>query len=204
MEIIYKGAEATLYKNNYLGFKTVEKERKPKKHRIKELDDTIKKRRTLNESKMMRRSRKAVKTPYIFQVDTEKSNIIMEYIEGETIKERIKKGKEKPSKIGKEIGKLIKKLHKENIVHNDLTTSNIIRKEEELYFIDFGLSEKTKRIEDKAMDLLVFKKMLKSTHWKEFNEIWENLKKEYNKKRILSKMRKIEKRGRYTEKDEKQ
>jgi len=203
MDIIYKGAEATLYKDEYLGYTTVEKERKPKKHRIEELDKTIREKRTKNEVKMIKKAREAVNTPYIFSIDPENSKITMEYIEGQTLKERIKKGKEDPGEIGKKIGELIKNLHGLNIVHNDLTTSNIIRKDNELYFIDFGLTENTKKTEDKAMDLLVFKKMLKSTHWKQFKEIWENLKKQYDKKNVLNRLRKIEKRARYTEKNEK-
>ncbi|MFW5902560.1 MAG: KEOPS complex kinase/ATPase Bud32 [archaeon] len=200
MEVIYKGAEATLYKNNYLGYKTIEKERKPKEYRIEELDKTIKERRTLNESRMIKKARKAVNTPYILRVDLKKSQITMEYIEGETLKKRIQEEKEDIEKIGGEIGEQLKKLHEQNIVHNDLTTSNIMRKNSELYFIDFGLSEKTSKTEDKAVDLLVFKKMLKSTHWKEFKEIWSNLKKEYGKKPVLNRLKKIEKRARYTTK----
>ncbi len=201
MDIIYKGAEATLYKGEYLGYQTVEKERKPKKHRIEKMDRTIRERRTKNEAKMIKKAREAVNTPYIFRIDPEKSKITMEYIKGQTLKERIKQGKENPEKIGRKIGKLVKNLHELDITHNDLTTSNIIRKDNELYFIDFGLAENTKKTEDKAMDLLVFKKMLKSTHWKQFKDIWENLKKEYGKKHVLKRLKKIEKRARYTEKE---
>ncbi len=198
METIYKGAEATLYRNTYLGQKTIEKERKPKKYRIEELDKKIREKRTISEARMIKKARKAVKTPYIFGIDPEKSKITMEEIEGETLKKRIEKEKEDEEKTGKEIGGLLKKLHSLDIVHNDLTTSNIIRKDNELYFIDFGLSEKTSKTEDKAMDLLVFKKMLKSTHWKQFKEIWSNLKEEYGNKKVLNRLKKIEKRARYT------
>lgn len=195
--IIYQGAEAILSKENYIGIEAIRKNRKPKEYRIKKLDEEIRKKRTKREAKLMRRSRKTIKTPYILEIDS--NSIVMENIEGKTLKEVIEKGEEDPKKIGGEIGKRTKRLHKRNIVHNDLTTSNMIKKEDEIYFIDFGLAEKTKRTEDKAADLLVFKKMLKSIHWREMKDIWRGLKKEYNDKETLARLKDIEKRVRYSE-----
>lgn len=199
MNIIYRGAEAVLYKDKYLDIPVVRKERKSKKYRLKGIDEKIRKHRVKKESRMMKKSREAVKTPYILEVDPETSTITMEEIQGKTLKERIKEGKEDIEETGKELGKIMKKLHGKNIVHNDLTTSNMIRdKEGHIYFIDFGLAEDTEKTEDKAMDLLVFKKMLKSTHWKEVEKIWRNLKKQYGEGKILDRLKEIEERGRYT------
>ncbi|RLJ04682.1 MAG: Kae1-associated kinase Bud32, partial [Candidatus Aenigmatarchaeota archaeon] len=55
----------------------------------------------------------------------------------------------------------------------DLTTSNIIVKDGELYFIDFGLGVETKSLEQKASDLLTLYQNFKSVHpefdcWKYF------------------------------------
>lgn len=197
MEVIYKGAEAVLSRDNYLGIDVINKERKRKRYRIKKIDNLIRKQRTKKEVKMTQEARKALKSPYILRVSPSSYIIVFEEIKGETLKERIKKGKEEPEEIGKELGKEIKSLHDINIVHNDLTTSNIIRKDSELYFIDFGLSEKTNKVEDKAMDLLVFKKMLKSTHWENMGRIWSNLKEEYDEERILDRLKEIEGRTRY-------
>lgn len=204
MELIYRGAEAVLYKDTYLDIPIVRKKRKKKDYRTEKIDERIRKGRTKKEARRLKEARKSVKTPYVFQVDPENSDLLIEYIEGETLKERIKKGKEKPKETGEEIGRLIKGLHEIDLVHNDLTTSNMIRKNGEIYFIDFGLSEKSSKIEDKAMDLLVFKKMLKSTHWKEMEEIWKGLAEEYGEKSVLGKLEEIERRGRYTEKKKQQ
>lgn len=198
MNIIYKGAEATLYKDKYLGINTVNKERKPKNYRIEQIDNIIRKQRTKKETKMTKKARKAVNTPYILKVNPTSYTITMEEIKGQTLKKRIKKNKEDPEKIGKELGKKIMALHNLNIVHNDLTTSNIIRYKNKLYFIDFGLAEKTEKTEDKAMDLLVFKRMLKSTHWEEIKQIWDNLKETYKEKEVLKQLKEIEGRARYT------
>ncbi|NYZ79876.1 Kae1-associated serine/threonine protein kinase, partial [Candidatus Micrarchaeota archaeon] len=78
-------------------------------------------------------------------------------------------------------------------------TSNIIEKDGELYFIDFGLAYNSHTIEDKATDVLVLKKMLKSTHWRYFDDIWNAFKKEYADAAVLKKTEDIEKRARYAE-----
>lgn len=200
MDIIYKGAEAVLYKDKYLDMPVIRKERKPKKYRIRELDDKIKKERIRKESRVMREAREHLKTPHVIQVNMDTYTITMEHIKGETLKERIIKGKEDPEEVGREVGESLNQLHNADIVHNDLTTSNMIRKNGEIYFIDFGLAEKTEKIEDKAMDLLVFKKMLKSTHWEEINDVWRGLKDSYINKETLKRLKKIEKRVRYSEK----
>ncbi len=182
MNVIYRGAEAILYKDEYLDIPVIKKERKPKEYRVKEIDKKIREHRIKKEARMMKKSRKSVKTPYILQIDPETTTLTMEEINGETLKERIKNRQENAEEVGKEIGELIKKLHEQNITHNDLTTSNMIRgKDGEIYFIDFGLAEDTEKVEDKAMDLLVFKKMLKSTHWEDTEKIWKNLKEQYGK-----------------------
>lgn len=199
MDVIYRGAEAVLYKDQYLDIPVIRKERKPKKYRIKDIDKKIRTHRIKKEARMMSKARKAVKTPYIFQINQETTTLTMEKVNGKTLKERIKEKEENPEEIGKEIGRLIKKLHNEDITHNDLTTSNMIRSRDgDIYFIDFGLAENTEKVEDKAMDLLVFKKMLKSTHWKNTQKIWRNLKEQYGEGRILEKLKEIEARGRYT------
>lgn len=197
MKTIYEGAEATLETGKYLDIPVVKKERKPKKYRIKEIDEKIKKERIKKEVKMLKKARKCIKTPYVLKTELRDFSITMEKVKGKTLKERMLKKKEEPLKLGKELGEILKKLHSQDIVHNDLTTSNMIREKGEIYLIDFGMAEKTHRTEDKAMDLLVFKKMLKSTHWKTMNKVWRNLKEKYSDKTVLDKMQEIEKRARY-------
>ncbi len=197
MNVVYRGAEATLYRDKYLGIPVIKKERKPKKYRIREIDDIIRKERIKKEVKMLKKAREVVKTPHTLQVNLKDHSIVMEELEGSTIKKRIEENQENPQKLGREIGKMIRGLHDKNIAHNDLTTSNMIRKGGEIFLIDFGMAEDTHRIENKAMDLLVFKKMLKSTHWKVDREIWENMKKGYRDEKTIKKLKEIEERARY-------
>ncbi|MED6275266.1 TP53 regulating kinase [Characodon lateralis] len=61
-------------------------------------------------------------------------------------------------------------MHDENVIHGDLTTSNILLRhrpedtEQELVFIDFGLSYISALPEDKAVDLFVLEKAFLGTH----------------------------------------
>jgi Kae1-associated kinase Bud32 len=84
-------------------------------------------------------------------------------------------------KICFEIGKLIGKLHSNNVIHGDLTTSNMIMKDDKIYFIDFGLGFFSRKIEDQGTDLKLLYEAFKSTHLKILNICWGNIIKGYKK-----------------------
>jgi TP53 regulating kinase-like protein len=87
------------------------------------------------------------------------------------------------AKVAREIGKVIGILHKNQIIHGDLTTSNfLILKDSEpavVYFIDFGLSFSSNMLEDKAVDLYVLERALLSTHSEDAERIFEQILKAY-------------------------
>jgi len=68
----------------------------------------------------------------------------------------------------KAIGKQIAILHAANIIHGDLTTSNMmlrpLEQEWEIVLIDFGLAFTSTLVEDKAVDLYVLERAFLSTH----------------------------------------
>jgi Kae1-associated kinase Bud32 len=75
----------------------------------------------------------------------------------------------------------------------------------EIYFIDFGLSFFSRKIEDKAVDLHLLKEALESKH----SGIWEKsykaalegyLKNASDGKEVLKRIKIVEKRGRYKHK----
>jgi len=169
------GAEAILVKIDWLGFKAIKKVRIAKKYRIKELDEHLRKSRTIIESRLLHMAKEVgVRTPYIYEVNINKKTIIMEYIEGIQTKDFLNNPQislQNKLSLVKSIGKYVGLLHKNHIIHGDLTTSNIILKEREIIFIDFGLGKFSKDIEDKGVDFLLMKKCFISTHtdhWKEF------------------------------------
>jgi len=71
------------------------------------------------------------------------------------------------------IGAEIAKMHAADIIHGDLTTSNMMLRHPsslalgvrtELVLIDFGLSYVSNLVEDKAVDLYVLERAFSSTH----------------------------------------
>ena len=150
---LHQAAEAVIYldKKN----KKIIKERIKKGYRIREIDERLRGSRTRLESRLIRQAAEVgVKTPRIINV--KKYTIEMEYIDGEQVKNVLSKQSSRKDiykDICSKIGEAIAKLHENNIIHGDLTTSNMILKEGQIYFIDFGLGFHSARVEDKATDL---------------------------------------------------
>lgn len=192
-KLIAEGAEAQIFLSNFKGKKIITKQRMPKKYRVKELDDLILSRRIKAEAnQLVRANRLGVKTPQVFR--TEDKKIIMEYLNFPESKKVILENKN----YIKNIAKSIVVLHKNNIIHGDLTLGNILMdtKKKEPYFIDFGLSYISHKIEDKAMDLEV----LRETIVADFGDkLWQEFAKEYAKQlpEIVKHMDKINARKKY-------
>jgi len=204
VKLIKQGAEAKLFLTSEENQLVIVKDRIKKKYRIKEIDEKIRKLRTSRESNLLSEARRVgVPTPKVLRVDEKKHKIVMEYIEGKRIKELLNSSDKKAvKKISLQIGRLIGKLHSAGIIHGDLTTSNMILKKDNIYFIDFGLGFFSRKVEDQATDLRLLQEALKSTHFKIFGVCWKNIIKgyeeEYEKaKVILRRVKEIEKRGRY-------
>lgn len=71
--------------------------------------------------------------------------------------------------IAQVIGKMLGTLHGNNIIHGDLTTSNMLLVKDgsdipTVVLIDFGLSHVDSSVEDKGVDLYVLERALISTH----------------------------------------
>jgi Kae1-associated kinase Bud32 len=204
MQIIKRGAEAILYLDEFEEQKVLVKERIKKKYRIDQIDQVLRKERTRKEVRLLTEARKiGVATPKIFHVDESNSKIIMEFVEGKRIKELFYTADRKTlEKLCFEIGKEIGKLHTIGIVHGDLTTSNMILKDDMIYFIDFGLGEFSKRVEDRGVDLNLLQEAIKSTHFKILDICWSNILKGYRQEykladKVIERIDEIEKRARY-------
>jgi len=208
MQILYRGAESLIYLDTFDGQEVIVKERVQKNYRIKQLDQKLRKLRTRKEVKLLTDVRKlGIPTPKIFHVDEKNHKIIMENIQGNRLKEHLNSIPTNEVKsICYQLGKQIGKLHSNNIVHGDMTTSNMILKDGQIYFIDLSLGEFTQRIEDKAVDMKLLKEALKSTHFKIFDEAWNDILhgygKEYkNANSVLDQLKEIEKRARYANRE---
>ena len=198
MELLAQGAEAKIFLHN----KTILKERQVKRYRLEIIDEKIRRQRTRSEVKILQKASDIIPVPKIINTD-EKSKITLEYLDGKKLRDifDIVTTKQR-RKYAKEIGKNIALLHNQNIIHQDLTTSNMIIKEEKLYFIDFGLSFISLKAEDKAVDLFLLYKALEAKHTNHARKAWNEIIKEYENKsqdakEILLRLEKVQKRGRY-------
>lgn len=150
-----------------------------------------------------------VSTPIIFLVDPLRGEIIMEEILGRRLKEvmeNISNTELKRTFSG--IGSMIGRLHKDGIIHGDLTTSNMIILNETVFLIDFGLSIQSQRLEDRGMDLRLLKGVLSSAHSRVFNQAYKFLIGGYRRttgskatEHVLQVVEQIERRGRYARVD---
>jgi TP53 regulating kinase-like protein len=205
--LIKKGAEASLYLADWHGRKVIMKKRLPKKYRPSKLDEHIRTYRTIHEPQLMHEAKKAgVPTPTIFLVDLKNATIIMEFIEGKQVKQLLSEvTKRERQSLCLKIGELIGRLHEYGIIHGDLTTSNMLLDSEgKIFFVDFGLGEKTKELEARGVDLHLMKRALQSTHFRFTEECFDAVIRGYSKvlgaetvKNILDKIKEIERRGRY-------
>ena len=105
------------------------KDRTPKSYRLPELDEKIRSRRTRSEAKLLDKASKIINCPKpFFQPSIKNSTKIkMPYLKGQKLSENLNKfSLQKQKQIMKNLGRSIAKLHEANIIHGDLTTSNII------------------------------------------------------------------------------
>lgn len=200
MKILQIGAEATIYLNK----DRVIKQREKKLYRIPQIDLEKTKYPTRREAKMLSDAKRfGVNVPSVLFLDEDRARLEIEYLKGVTLKEDYDNLKNKED-ILKEFGRQIAILHDYDIIHGDLTTSNVILHEKMVYLIDFGLSFYSSKIEDKAVDIHLLKQVLQAKHYKNFEEdfsyIMGGYKNSKNYVAVIERLKKVEKRGRYKHK----
>ena len=262
-KILQQGAEAVISLEN----NQILKNRIRKSYRIEELDNKLRKLRTRSEGKIISKLIGTIPVPKIIDINDFEMKIKMEFIDGKRLSDNLENLDWK--KICKQIGETIAKLHDANIIHGDLTTSNMIYVEKEdafktyinpllknnliinkkritseqpsteaervcetnkdelragsrivekkylkageqsepegkVYFIDFGLSFYSKKIEDKAVDLHLLKQAFEAKHFKIAEQAIKIILENYNslqKKETIERLRIVENRGRYKERN---
>jgi Kae1-associated kinase Bud32 len=191
MKEIARGAEAVIYENK----NQIIKNRLKKNYRLSEIDDELRSQRTKREAKLLKKLK--INHPKLIETD-ENEKIIMEKIEGVKLRDVL----DNEPLIAKKAGEMTADLHNQNIIHGDLTTSNIIvNNKKELFLIDFGLSFQSHKTEDKAVDIHLFKQALNSKHYKVYEkalkEFLSGYKKAKNYDLIMQRLKAVELRGRY-------
>lgn len=224
--LIKQGAEALVYKTTYLlpTLPALLKHRPPKTYRHPILDRRLTKHRCLSEARLLIRAHALrIPVPAVYFVDEARGEIYMEWIEGDSVRDVLDALIDAGSTaevhgIMVAMGEAVGKLHAADIVHGDLTTSNVmVRKarrkgllgEEgvekvggvgELVLIDLGLGSSSTTEEDKAVDLYVLERAFGSTHPKAeglFGDVLEAYERSYKKgKPVLRRLQDVRMRGR--------
>lgn len=215
-KLIKQGAEARLYQGTYLGKETILKERFIKKYRHKYLDETLTKERMKAETKAIVRCKSVgIFTPTIYLVDYNRRMIFMENLAHSIVfKDYIEQTDlDTLFAVAQLLGHTLGKMHQGNIIHGDLTSSNILLVNKHntdefsrladlrLFLIDFGLAHVDPSAEDKGVDLYVLERALLSTHAvaeKIMPKILDGYKTSYRNgcKEVLAKYEEVRARGR--------
>uniref|UniRef100_A0A3Q1IJQ2 non-specific serine/threonine protein kinase n=2 Tax=Anabas testudineus TaxID=64144 RepID=A0A3Q1IJQ2_ANATE len=192
-ELLKQGAEARVYRAQFLGKPTIVKERFPKRYRHPVLDEKLTHRRTVQEVRSILRCRRAgISAPVIYFVDYNSHCIFLEEIVGSsTVRDHIASTQwsesckeQKLEQLAEHVGQILAKMHDEDVIHGDLTTSNMLLRRgpkdvaSDIVLIDFGLSYISALPEDKGVDLYVLEKAFLSTH-PNTEELFEKLLKSY-------------------------
>lgn len=208
-ELIKQGAEAKVYKAEFFSKPAIVKERFVKSYRVSTLDQKLTQRRMSQEARSMARCvRHGIRAPAVYLIDFQRRLIYMENItDGVLLKEYIQQhdpttDKDKLLSLVSLIGRILAEMHDIDVVHGDLTTSNMIYHPatHELTLIDFGLSFVSGLAEDKGVDLYVLERAFLSTHPNTeelFKALLENYSKSStNSKAVIEKLDEVRLRGR--------
>ena len=194
-----------MIRGDWQGLEAVYKVRRPLRYRLPVLDEEIRRQRTLHEAEMIHQAKRAgVAAPYLYDVDPPASTLVMEYVDGTRLKDVIASTAGVAGEVFREFGRNVGLLHRAGIMHGDLTTANVVRRDGSLVFIDFGLSIRTERLEDHAVDLRLIKETLLGAHPQVAAAAMEAMNRGYagvlgqsRSKAVFRQLQSIERRGRY-------
>lgn len=207
LEPFRRGAEADLFLSRINKWRTVIKQRVAKKYRDPEMDNRLRRSRTLSEASMMHDARVAgVRVPSILELDLQKNTIAMTLVAGTVVRDCLDSMKEKDAnELFRQLGHEIGRLHLAGIVHGDLTTSNIIAVSfGPPFIVDFGMSSRTDEPEDRGVDLHLLQRSISVSHKHDASSLIKSFAEGYTdsagpkiSNATVQKAREISRRGRY-------
>ncbi|KAH9954092.1 kinase-like domain-containing protein [Russula dissimulans] len=196
--LISQGAEAAIYRASLHpgGPLVLLKHRFSKRYRHATLDGSLTRARIAGEARaLLRCLRCGVSVPGIRFVDAANGVLGVEWVDGRSVRSLLGSGDEgevvdagEDEAIGDKdalaeyevskdtlmvmVGTQIAQMHLGDIIHGDLTTSNMMLRHpsslgdslQQLVLIDFGLAYTSSLAEDKAVDLYVLERAFVSTH----------------------------------------
>ncbi|ORZ34838.1 kinase-like domain-containing protein [Catenaria anguillulae PL171] len=220
-QLIKQGAEARIYTHLTLNtLPSVSKQRFSKSYRHPDLDAKLTLARLLQEARALHKARHScrVRTPRVYFVDKANMTLTMEAVDAPTMKDWVLANERQASsatttsdeieQVCDLFGRAVARLHAQNLIHGDLTTSNVLVQHQahaavapvmipepaaharrlsatpflladqqdasrpskpndrqlDIVMIDFGLASTSTLNEDKAVDLYVLERAIRSTH----------------------------------------
>ncbi|MFA6489993.1 MAG: KEOPS complex kinase/ATPase Bud32 [Candidatus Micrarchaeia archaeon] len=189
-----KGAEAVLEKITFLGVSAVEKFRVEKEYRAPALDRQIRSGRTKREARLLARAKEAgVLCPAVLSVG--EFYIRMKFLEGEMLYHTLRKRKISAKEMS-DAAEILVKLHSKGIIHGDYTPANLMKTNDGMAVIDFGLGSISPDAEDKATDIVMMKKALGTADGTKFVSAYS---KAGGARGVVKMVSEIENRARYME-----
>lgn len=164
--LLYRGAEADVWLGPWQGEDAVFKIRKPLPYRLRALDESVRRQRTMREAEMLRAAKEAgIEAPFVLAVDVPSTTLVMEHVKGDRLKDLVTTV---PPPVARRafvgVGRGIARLHRAGMMHGDLTTANVVMRKGSPVFIDFGLAIRSERLEDHAVDFRLIKETLMGAH----------------------------------------
>jgi Kae1-associated kinase Bud32 len=165
------GAEATVRAVEWMGLPAVLKEREPKRYRPKALDERLRKERTRTEARLLVDARRlGVRTPMVYDLDLPKHRIVLERLEGPTLKQLLEDADQPVETlltVARSFGAALGRLHAGGIAHGDLTSSNVIFPAGPTgppALIDLSMGTRNAGVEELGIDLHLVEEDLKALH----------------------------------------
>ncbi len=144
-----------------------------------------------------------VAVPILYDINLVDNKIVMEFVDGPTLKEVLDRSGPPAREAAREIGRIAGRLHRAGIIHGDLTTSNMILRGGRIVLIDFSLGGKGDTAEERGVDLHLLREALTSAH-KNATAYYREVLAGYREalgaaaQASIAKVKEIEVRGRYT------
>ncbi|HTT15985.1 MAG TPA: KEOPS complex kinase/ATPase Bud32 [Thermoplasmata archaeon] len=157
---VSEGAEASIRRVDWWGFPALLKARDPKKYRPKALDERLRRERTRTEARLLLEARRlGVRTPIVYDLDTERCRLILEELPGPTLKAALSDPATEPAALAASVrafGEALGRLHAGHIAHGDLTSSNVLLPEGPggpVAFLDLSMGSRNAGLEELGIDL---------------------------------------------------
>ncbi|HZY70116.1 MAG TPA: KEOPS complex kinase/ATPase Bud32 [Thermoplasmata archaeon] len=168
---VARGAEATLRKVDWWGFPAILKDRDSKAYRPKALDERLRRERTRTEVRLLVEARRlGVRTPIVYDVDLDKHRIILEELDGSTLRDLLEKHAADAAPLLpalRTFGAALGKLHAGGVAHGDLTSSNVVFPaglDGPCALLDFSMGTKSPGVEELGIDLHLVEEDLQALH----------------------------------------